>query len=215
MTNQRLFRADRGTAARRRLCRWGPALAVIVLAPLAAPWLLPPPCPKRIVIATGSRDGAYYDFAAQYRKLLAADGIELEIRSTAGSLENIELLQQGEVSLAFVQGGVGSGGPSRLRSLGAMYLEPVWIFTRSSRRLERLEELAGKRVAIGPSGSGSRAIALKLFESAGVAAEFSDLGGAAAAGALISGEIDAALLLTSPRAAVVERLERLLAGGVR
>jgi hypothetical protein len=82
--------------------RWGPALAVVLVSLLAAPWMMGPACPRHVVIATGGEDGAYFRFAQQYKEILARDGIELEIRSTAGTIENISLLadDQSGVTLA-------------------------------------------------------------------------------------------------------------------
>jgi TRAP-type uncharacterized transport system substrate-binding protein len=48
-----------------------------------------PAPPKRIVITTGGEAGAYYQFAQRYAAILARNGITLEVKSSAGSLENL------------------------------------------------------------------------------------------------------------------------------
>ena len=64
-----------------------------------------PAPPKKIVITTGGESGAYYQYAQRYAAILARDGITLEVRTSAGSLENLERLEKGEAQVGFVQGG--------------------------------------------------------------------------------------------------------------
>jgi TRAP-type uncharacterized transport system substrate-binding protein len=105
---------------------------------------------------------------------------------------------------AFVQGGLTEGVDiSRVVSLGTVFAQPVMIYYRagiaaSAEPIERLTELYGRRVAIGPQGSGTRALALKLLKANDMDekdAVFVDLGGEEAANALIEGRIDAAFLM--------------------
>jgi TRAP-type uncharacterized transport system substrate-binding protein len=48
-----------------------------------------PAPPKTIVITTGGESGAYYQFAKRYAAILAKNGITLEVKTSAGSLENL------------------------------------------------------------------------------------------------------------------------------
>ena len=160
-------------------------------------------------------DGAYYLFATRYRERLAGLGITLDIRESAGSVENIDLLQSPDapVDLAFVQGGTGDrSSAAALKSLGSLYFEPLWVFYRgpkTDRLTDRLTDLADMRTAIGEPGSGTRRITLTLladnFIDAG-ADTILPLGGQAAADALLDGSIDAAFFVASPEAPVVQRL---------
>ena len=125
-----------------------------------------PAPPKRIVITTGGEAGAYYQFAQRYAAILAKNGITLEVKSSAGSLENLSRLQADEAQVGFVQGGVmppkedpDAEDDSGLLSLGSLFYEPVWVFYRGERDLTRLTELRGKRIAIGQEGSGVRQLA--------------------------------------------------------
>ncbi|MGB5539318.1 MAG: TAXI family TRAP transporter solute-binding subunit [Gammaproteobacteria bacterium] len=194
---------------------FGPAI-IVVLAGLVIAWQFVNPAPPRtITIATGKPDGAYYLFATRYRERLAGLGITLDIRESAGSVENIDLLQSPDapVDLAFVQGGTGDrSSAAALRSLGSLYFEPLWVFYRgpkTDRLTDRLTDLADMRTAIGEPGSGTRRITLTLladnFIDAG-ADTILPLGGEAAAGALLDGSIDAAFFVASPEAPVVQRL---------
>jgi hypothetical protein len=122
-----------------------------------------------------------------------------------------------DVQAALVQAGVAAGTAlDELRSLGAVYYEPLWIFYRGKRELTRLHELAPLRVAVGTEGSGTRALALELLQAIGAdtaRANFQPLGGAQAAAALRSGQLDAAFVVGAPDAAVVQDL--LHAEGIR
>jgi len=180
-----------------------------------------PAPPKRIVISTGSESGAYYQFAQRYATILARDGITLEVRSSAGSLQNIERLKSGEVQVGFVQGGVvppkddpDAEDESGLLSLGSLFYEPVWVFYRSDtsngKDLTRLTELQGKRIAIGQEGSGVRQLAQQLLAANDITPgdHLVPLAGLQAAEELQQGRIDAAFIIAAESAPVVQVLIR-------
>lgn len=176
-----------------------------------------PAPPKRMVITTGSESGAYYQFAQRYAAILARDGIELEVRVSAGSLENIERLKNDEADIGFVQGGVialpeGDEAPedSGLRSLGSMFYEPAWVFYRGERRLSRLTDLQGKRIAIGQEGSGVRQLAEQLLDANEIplGRNLVPMSGLNAAEELQQGRIDAAFIIAAENAPVVQVLLR-------
>ncbi|MDH5537335.1 MAG: C4-dicarboxylate ABC transporter substrate-binding protein, partial [Betaproteobacteria bacterium] len=111
-----------------------------------------------------------------------------------------------------IQGGVGNAVEQpELVTLAALYYEPLWIFYRGKDELALASQLAGKRLAIGPDGSGTRALALTLLNAAdpaGSPEHLLPLGGTAAADALTAGRVDAALFVAGPDAPVVQRLLR-------
>lgn len=172
------------------------------------------PAPPRVVVmSTGGEGGAYHQHALRYQAILARDGVKLELRPSSGAVENVARLRDPEsgVSLAFVQGGVArAADPPLLETLGSMYYEPVWVFYRGARRLDRINELAGKRIAVGPEGSGTRRLALAILEASGLEAgrnvTLVDSIGPAAADALIGGAVDVVFIVTGPGAPVVRRL---------
>ena len=53
-----------------------------------------PAPPKKITITTGSESGAYFQFANRYAAILAKNGVTLEVKSSAGSLEKMERLEK-------------------------------------------------------------------------------------------------------------------------
>src|SRR5262249_8956318 len=120
-----------------------------------------PPPPRGIVIATGGKSGAYYHFAQRYAEELKKEGVNLDVRATAGSVEHLALLKDDNsgISLAIVQSGVADAKDGeRCRALGSLYREPLWIFYRAPKPIGRLSELAGKRLGVGPPGSGTYAV---------------------------------------------------------
>jgi TRAP transporter TAXI family solute receptor len=177
-----------------------------------------PAPPNRIVITSGGESGAYYHYAKRYAAILARNGIELEVRTSAGSLENIQRLENGEAQIGFVQGGVvqrtddsDAFAESELFSLGSVFYEPVWVFYRGEKRFDRLTDLAGKRVAIGQEGSGVRQLAQQLLEANEINARTAELlavSGLDAAEELQQGRIDAAFIIAAESAPVVQVLLR-------
>ena len=193
-----------------RLMTLGSAFLVTLIGFVIAWQFVNPAPPSRITIATGHEDGAYYLFARHYQELLAQNGVELEIRTTAGSIENLELLQNDNVNLAFVQGGTGAHvDSSKLTSLGSMYYEPLWVFYRGKQTLGRLSELQDKRIAIGKPGSGTYAIASQLLADNFIDTEadtIQAIGGSAAVQALLRGRTDVLFLVAAPEAPLVQQL---------
>ena len=176
-----------------------------------------PAPPKRIVITTGGEAGAYYQFAQRYAAILAKNGITLEVKSSAGSLENLDRLKADQAQVGFVQGGVvppkedpDAEDDSGLLSLGSLFYEPVWVFYRGERDLTRLTDLRGKRIAIGQEGSGVRQLAQQLLAANEIEAgdHLVPLSGLSAAEELQQGRIDAAFIIASESAPVVQVLLR-------
>jgi TRAP transporter TAXI family solute receptor len=176
-----------------------------------------PAPPSRIVITTGSDSGAYYQFANRYAAILARNGVTLEVKTSAGSLENLARLKSDEAQVGFVQGGVvepkadqDEEDNSGLLSLGSMFYEPVWVFYRGDKRLERLTDLRGKRVAIGQEGSGVRQLAQQLLEANEIPTgdHLVPLSGLRAAEELQQGRIDAAFVIAAEKAPVIQVLLR-------
>jgi len=143
-----------------------PAVLVIVAGFWVAYKFVRPAPPSHFVMATGAEDGAYYAFAKRYQQILATYGVTLELRPTAGGLENLRLLadEKSDVDIGFVQGGlaVANDAPD-LVTLGSAFYEPVWVFYRGKEKLERMVQLKGMRIAVGAENSGNRRLAIELL----------------------------------------------------
>lgn len=146
-------------ALRYMLATAWPIVLITAIGFIVAYQFVAPEPPRRITITTGSEAGAYYAYARRYASVLAARGITLEVMTSAGSHQNLERLEKGEADVAFVQGGIGARAssddddePGPLRSLGSVAYEPVWVFYRGEQRVDKLYQLAGRRVAVGEDG---------------------------------------------------------------
>ena len=193
---------------------YGPAVLLGCIALFITYQFVEPAPPSRVTIATGGPNGAYYAYAQRYREILARDDITLEVLETDGSLQNIELLESPDarVDVAFVQGGTGGHARGKtLRSLASVYYEPLWVFLNETTPFTRISDIAGKRVSIGPKGSGTRALVLDLLLDAGIVESnlaISDLTGKAAVDAVRNGSLDMMMLVASPESELVQELLR-------
>lgn len=192
------------------LAVYGPALAIAVVGFVLAYQFVGPPPPRTVTIATGSQQGAYFQFGQRYATWLAQHGIELVVRETSGSAENLQLLADDAagVDLALVQGGTG-GGQEGLYSLGSLCYEPLWVFRRDEAGIRLLSDLKDRPVALGSNFSGTRAIAELLARENGVDPEAStvvDVAGDAVIEALRDGRVDAAFFVASPEAPLLQTL---------
>ena len=158
--------------------------------------------PNTIIITTGPEGSVFENLAKRYATILARDRVKLRILPSQGSLENLKRLLDPlfRVDVGFVQGGVASGlNIEKLVSLGSITYEPLVIFYRSPKPVELLSEFAGKRLAIGPAGSGTQSLALVLLKANGIepsgTTALLDLDADDAAKALIEGTVDAAFMM--------------------
>ena len=199
---------------RGRLALWAiAAVLTVAVVGLSLRFVDPFP-PTRVVLATGQPGGAYDELGREYQRRLAREGLRVDLRRTAGSVENLERLLAGEVDVAFVQGGtypLVKDVDGRLRGMAAVYREPLWIFYRGKPMTDDLGALAGRRIAVGAAGSGTEAIARALLEGVGLAVtgpSFLSLPAIEARGMLERGAIDAAFFVSSYRDANVAALLR-------
>ena len=177
------------------------ALCLGVLCLLAVVWVFRSAPPRTLVLTSGPEGSSFQRWALAYQKILATKGVTLEVRPSGGSLNNLERLQAADsgVDIGFVPGGlVKDANFSGLRSLGSVAYQPLWVFYRSPTPIGRLSELAGKRVAVGAPGSGTRALALTLLTANGITGAptiFVDSEAGAAATDLLEGRLDAVFLM--------------------
>lgn len=142
-------------------------LAVICLT--AAYMYVAPPPPREITIATATENGGYHRFGLQLKAALEKKGLRVNLRPSAGSFENLKLLTDpnSKVSVAFCQSGAErnfEGGSDKIRALGSLYYEPLWIFYRKDSHLTSLADLKNMKVAIGLAGSGTALLSKVLLK---------------------------------------------------
>jgi len=174
--------------------------------------VLSPAPPRTVQMATGAEGSAYAEFGERYRELLARHGVTLELVPTNGAVDNVRKLNDAKsgVSVAFVQGGFADAAQAPdLVSLGTVFYEPVWLFIRGDLPRASADMLKGRRVSIGPEGSGTRKLASELITAVGLdlsGAEVLDLTALKSGEALLRGEIDMVVMVAPWEYPVVRQL---------
>jgi len=142
----------------------------------------------------------------------------LNILTSHGSLENLQRLDDPmfKVDVGLVQGGVTNATADNLVSLGSISYQPLLVFHRGA-PVESLSDLAGKRLAIGPVGSGTRALVLTLLGANGIKTGDSttllDWEPQESSKALLDGTVDAVFLMGEDASVAIMR-ELLLATNI-
>ncbi|MGJ7542138.1 TAXI family TRAP transporter solute-binding subunit [Variovorax sp. LT1R16] len=201
----------------------GPVVFLVIAMLVAAYWWLQPQPPQRVTLATGPAGSAYAEFGKRYAQALATNGIQVELRPSDGSSDNLQMLRNGDVDVAFVRGGsadVVADEEAGLRSLGSLFYEPLWVFYRSdtARRIDRksgtltsLAQLQGLRVNIDKLGSGVPEIMDKMFRANHLdpaQMQLSHLEQKSASEALQAGLLDVIVLASAPQSPQVQQLLR-------
>jgi len=188
---------------------YGSGTVLLLLGFILAYQFVEPAPPTELRISTGASHNAYYRYGQEYAAQLAQQGVELQVLSSAGSVENLQRLADRQVDIALVQGGIEHPTGTHFRSLGSLYFEPLWVFYRKSLRVNYLTDFKGLRIAIGSEGSGTRPVALQLLQDNALHsdnAELLALGSKEAAQALIDGSLDVLFMVTSPTSDLVQQL---------
>jgi TRAP-type uncharacterized transport system substrate-binding protein len=193
-------------------------IAAIITVALAAVgvWLafslLRPTPPHSVAMAIEPEGSFSAELGKRYRELLAHDGIDLKLVPLAGAIESIARLRDPKsgISIAIVPGGVIIPQESPgLVSLGTLFYEPLWLFSRG-RSLEKHEELHNLQISIGPEGSSSRALSLEFLARVGIidqkTATLLALTPQESATKLLNGDIDVVVLMSAWESPMVRRL---------
>ena len=162
-------------------------------------YFIPAP-PSTVTMATGFQASSFEYVGQRYRDIFARSHVELKLRETTGALDNIELLKNPNsgVQIALVFGGISDGE----RAPGVLSLGTP---------LDRLSQLKGKRIAVGPVGSGIRFSAERLLGRSGVDSTTATLlpfGAAAAVAALNESKVDVVWIAGLPDAPAISSLLR-------
>ena len=188
-------------------------VGIVGIASLALIHFIPTP-PSKVVMAAGFKGASFEYYGQQYQEILARSHVQLELRETAGAIENLKLLQdpKADVQIAFVIGGLSDAkhAPGVL-SLGPVNDQPFWIFYSSNQQFDQLSQLKGKRIAIGPIGSATRYMAEQVLGKGGVnsqTATFLPFAGSTADEALKNGQVDAVWIIGVPESTAVQSFLR-------
>jgi len=181
--------------------------------------------PSFLTMATGSTGGTYFPLGGAMAGVWNdnLDDVRIGTQSSGASVENLRLLHAGEVQLVMAVNGVGTNaiagegpfeedGPLDFAFLGNVYGEVTQIVARADAGINSIEDMAGKRIQIGPPGSGTEVAARTILETAGVDPDndievFQD-GFGDAADALRDGTVDAAFGILALPAGSIEDVAR-------
>ena len=206
------FRRHTVTNRRKRLIISFGVLAIAALTIWLGVALLPPMPPRTVAMANYPEGSFNAEIVKRYREILARDGVELKAVSSPGAVESLARLRDAKTgtSIALIPGGTTTEQDSpELVSLGAMFYRALWIFTRNH-SLQHHGPLRGLRISIGPEGSSTHALALKLLGRAGMidrnSATLLPLAPSESAQKLIRGEIDATIFLDAWESPAVQEL---------
>jgi hypothetical protein len=122
-----------------------------------------------ITILTGPPSAIYYQLGTALSSIYgkAMPGANVTVQATAGSVENLKLLEAGDGELGFMLGSIlaaawagnkaaGFDAPlTKLRGIGRIYPNFFQIVASNRSGIKALPDLKGKRVSIGPEGSGT------------------------------------------------------------
>ena len=133
-----------------------------------------------INIATGGTAGTYYPIGGAIAEVLNKNGMNASAQSTGASVANINMLKDKQVELAIVQNDITyyavngeemfkeGGKVENLNGIASLYPETCQFVVREDSGIKKIEDLKGKRVAVGAAGSGAEANARQILESYGL-----------------------------------------------
>jgi TRAP-type uncharacterized transport system substrate-binding protein len=187
------------------------ALCIVGTVWLAFGIFFPTP-PTKIAIAGSFKGGHFESLAHRYKELLAQAHVQVDVRTTEGSVDNLKLLNdpRSGVQIAFMQEGITNGKQAPdLLSLGRIDYQVLWLFYPADETFSDLTQLKGKRIALGPLGSGTRIVAEKIVNVSGATSENTtllNLSPQDAVRALNEGAIDALFISFSPDSPILHGL---------
>ncbi len=137
---------------------------------------------RPLAVATGTTAGVYYPLGGALASRWTADlpGVVVKAEVTAGSVTNLIQVARKESDVGFSQADAvadavaGRGrfpAPLPVRVLGRLYPNVAHLLSVRGRGVERVQDLRGKRVSVGPPGSGNQVTAWNILKALGFDAE--------------------------------------------
>ncbi|WLR51699.1 TAXI family TRAP transporter solute-binding subunit [Bacillus tianshenii] len=174
---------------------------------------------QNLTIATGGTTGTYFPVGTAIGQAMSkSDQFKVTAQSTGGSIANLRMIKQGEVELILSAANTGFAGYKgedpfkepieNIRAIAGLYPETFQFIVKKDSGMKTIDDLKGKRVAVGSPGSGTERTGKLMLEAHGITyddikPEF--LGFGEAVTALKDGGIDAAIIGSGvPTAAVVD-----------
>lgn len=134
--------------------------------------------PDTLILTTGSERGVYYALGQGIADVAKKSNIRINVLSSRGSVENLYRLLEGTAQLCIAQSdtvynayhGLGQFTKKiiNIQAIASLYTEAVHILIRNPLHIRKIEDFKGKRISIGPEGSGTESNALAILEAAGI-----------------------------------------------
>jgi TRAP transporter TAXI family solute receptor len=154
---------------------------------------------------TGSPGAGFQPLGAALARAYLSMFPDLDVRlfESPGSVRNVEAIQRGEADIGFAfadvayvafVGQLADVSFHRLRGIAVLQLNPLHLVARSTSQIRSVRDLRGRRVGMGPPGSGTALTASLILRAFGIdpdsvtteLLQFND-----ASSKLISGQLDA------------------------
>lgn len=133
-------------------------------------------------LSTGGTGGTYYPYGGAMAQLFQShlDGVTCNAASTGASAENARLINNKESDLAILQNDVldyaykgietmAEGGQlTNIATIATLYPEVIQIVATVESGINSIEDMKGKRISVGDSGSGTEANARQILEVHGM-----------------------------------------------
>lgn len=136
---------------------------------------------KNLSIVTGGTGGTYYPLGGQMANIINNHtDFKATAQSSSASVENMKMLNSGEVQIAFTQTDIAAyategtlmfaddGALQNIKGIGTLYPETVQIVTLASSGIKTVDDLRGKTVSVGAPGSGTYANAEQILAIHGI-----------------------------------------------
>ncbi|MFC4559952.1 TAXI family TRAP transporter solute-binding subunit [Virgibacillus kekensis] len=136
-----------------------------------------------LTMGTGSVGGVYYPLGGEMANLwtdnIDVEGFDVSSVESGASVENIAKIESGDFQLGIAQNttminavnSAGSFEGKEIKNVGviaSLYPEALQVVTLESTGIESIEDLKGKKVAIGPPGGATREAAEMVLSAYGI-----------------------------------------------
>ncbi len=137
-----------------------------------------PAMAKNLLFATGGVSGTFYPLGGAIAQVWnkKIPGLNVTIQATGASVENVRLLGSGGAEVAICMNDIAFYGANGLEvfaakkekytnfsSLGNVYPDVIQIFARKDSPINKIADLKGKSVSVGPPGSGTEVSARQIL----------------------------------------------------
>lgn len=219
---------------RRRLC--ASLLFVAALCAALAGGAVRAEEPRFFRIGTAATAGTFFEIGAVIASAISSPpgspgcghggtcgvpGLVAVAQTTQGSIDNLRMINAGQIESGFSQAdtagwaykGAGNfteaGAMPRLRAIASLFPESLHIVVRADSSIRAVEDLKGKKISLGETGSGTAANARAVLDAAGLgenAVSRQYLRPAQAITALREGTIDALFMIGANPLPIIREL---------